>query len=51
MIEGLICAWILSWFGFDEMVVEVVTSFGYNFTASHYYVLSALIGLIIRREF
>ena len=46
MIEGLLTAWILSIFGFDSMVVEVIKSFGIKASTSHYYVLFALLGYI-----
>ena len=48
MIKGLITAFILSIFGFDKMVVEVINSFGIKASESHYYVLFALIGYTYR---
>ena len=48
MIEGLITAFILSMFGFDKMVVEVINSFGIKASESQYYVLFALLGYIHR---
>lgn len=47
-IGGLIVAWILSLFGVDAMILEVVQPFveTVKLTNSHYYVAFGLIGLI-----
>lgn len=46
-ITGLVVAWILSLFGVDKMVVEVLQPFTkVLLTSSHYYMGFALIGLI-----
>lgn len=46
-VEGLIVAWILTWFDVDLMVLEVIQPFiNVRLTTSHYYILIATIGLI-----
>lgn len=47
-IVGLFSAWVLSLFGVDSMLLEVIQSFNktITFTSSHYYILFGLIGLI-----
>jgi hypothetical protein len=48
LLTGLFTAWVLSWFGVDKIVVDVIQSFLHNpeITVSHYYVLFGLIGMI-----
>lgn len=44
---GLIIAFILALFGFDDMVIEVAQDFSpIKLTSSHYYVAAALIGVL-----
>lgn len=46
-ISGLIVAWILSLFGVDQMLIEVIQPFtNVILTSSHYYILFALIGTL-----
>lgn len=45
-IGGLITAWILSWFGVNEMLIEVIQPMtSIILTNSHYYVFIGMIGL------
>lgn len=48
ILVGLLSAWILSLFGFNTMLIEVLQPFFNNIvlTNSHYYVLFSFAGLI-----
>lgn len=46
MLAGLLTGWVLSFFSFDIMVIEVLESFDINATISHYYVMFALLGFL-----
>ena len=49
MINGLLLAWILSLFNFDNIFVEAVQTFvHFKVITAHYYLLFALLGLISR---
>lgn len=45
-LTGLIVAWILAQFGFDQMIVEAARQFGYEITIDTYYALLIIIGAI-----
>lgn len=49
-IYGLIVAFILSLFGIDDMILEVIQPFlpNIHLTTSHYYILFGVIGLIAK---
>lgn len=48
LIEGLVAAWILDFFGIDEAFIEVLQPFvkEVQLTAMHYYFVFAVIGLL-----
>lgn len=49
LISALILAWFLSLFGFDNIVIEVLSGVlreGVTVTTSHYYFLFGLIGFV-----
>lgn len=49
MINGLLLAWILSLFNFDNIFVEGVQTFvHFKVVTAHYYLVFALLGLISR---
>lgn len=46
-ISGLIVAWILSLFGVDHMLIDVIQPFtAITLTTSHYYIFFALLGAL-----
>ena len=46
-VSGLIIAWILSLFGIDHMLIDVVQPFvTITLTTNHYYIFFALIGML-----
>ena len=47
-IKGIITAFILSFFGVEHMLIEVMQSFtlGLPLTTSHYYMFFGLVGLL-----
>lgn len=49
IIGGLIIAWILSWFGIDNIIIRGVNElFDIEISTAGYYVLFAIVGLITR---
>lgn len=47
MLWGLLCAWVLSWFNFDTMLIQTVKDlFDITMSISNYYILFAMIGFI-----
>lgn len=48
IVGGLVLAWILTWFRVDNIIINGVNElFGLEITGSGYYVMFALIGLIV----
>ncbi len=48
IVGGLVLAWILTWFRVDNIIINGVNElFGLEITRSGYYVMFALIGLIV----
>jgi len=46
MLEALLVAWILSWFGFDDLFTKGFNELtGKNITTAGYYIVFCLVGL------
>lgn len=48
LLTGLVLAWILSFFGVDEIFVGAIQPFIDKITTVHYYFLFAVLGAICR---
>jgi len=47
LLSGLLFAWILSWFGFDDLAVKGINELlQINATAASYYLIAAVLGII-----
>lgn len=48
IIESLLTAWFLTWFGIDDMLIEVFQPFiDVKLTSSHYYVTFFFVGVVL----
>lgn len=47
MLWGLLCAWVLSWFNFDTMLIQTVKDlFDVTMSVFNYYIVFAMIGFV-----
>lgn len=46
---GMLAGWILSWFGFDDLVIKMFSQFGFDISIGTYYVLYGILGLLTVR--
>lgn len=46
LLIGMFTGWILTWFGFDDLVIKMFLQFGFEISIGTYYVLFGILGML-----